>query len=426
MNNESDENITLGSFDIDDEQKVKFVSNVDVTLTDEQLVEMNSNFSTIPVDVAASHSFKSIDDYFSTTNVDLSKISKMFKTLKNFQKFDVSKSISIFGDGEPELKMSTKWIVIDENTVGQDGAITLDDKGNHYIPMTSSSEMNIRYYINNDKRIPEDKVFYDYFGCGEIFVNIPENRQITGVNSIFRSIMNVYFLKEGAQLRSVVPDAPDLPYASHAVSAYSPLADPDQKIYGWMFSLDECFSTKEISPKENDETVHPICKYYSYISDTDASEKVRIVSPDYVFANHIPDFPSCACTARTGKQNTVMACDMYVSRQTTCSFYSPSSTEIVNVKISPKNTSTNINLQMNHFVDVSGRNVFDIINVTDQTKINQLRIPREVEYEDALKSAENIFDEYVSCYTDHSVDQVPTTETSETQPKSFIQTLIEV
>lgn len=391
-------------------------TNIDVVFSDEQITKINN------ADFPTFGKLTSEEDYLNVAkSANITNFNKFIKDFLNKQ----DKFIKDFTleSGKLDSPMSNDtWIVVDKDSLKEDNKICKDETNGYFIPINADNGMSVRYFVNNDERIPEGKVYYDYFGCGELFVNIPKNRCITGLSPYFKNIMNAYFLRENAELRGIIPTEHNIGYTPHASSTISPIADPGQSLFGWMFILDECFVTEERTSLHVDETVYPLCKFYSYATE----EKVLVASAHYNFANHIPDFPSCACVEKTGKQNTVMACGFYVNSQAKCEYYSANSNNIVSVNISPKNTSSTINMKLDHFVDTTGRNVFDIVNVTDGTKLNQLRVPDTVAYEDAVKEAKAVFDEYMTCYTDHSLEQDESKNDKIIEKKSFIQTLVEV
>lgn len=411
------EPILIGSYDIDDKPVPNIITASNVDIAEPMIYDPKNHISSIPIDEDFT-----FEKFVNSQNL----LVKAFNSIKSIENFalllneakKIDTNIPILE--ESSLQMSDNWIVANNSDSPDSSPICQNIDGSYYVPMTTSSGMQIKYFINNDKRVPQGTVFYDYFGCGELFVSVPENLRIVKVHEFFPKMMNTYFLKEDAKLQSVVPAEANVNYVPHAKSIISPFNDPGQDQLGWAFNISDCFITEEV-PVKVEESASPICAYYSLVSDN----SVNIISPDYKFANHIPDFPSCACVARTGNINTVVPCDMYVNRQKVCPFYKPSMETILNINISPENTSTNINIQMNHFVDSSGGNVFDIINATDQSKLNQLKYPKEIDYDNAFAEATKIFDDYVSCYTNHNFSKVETDLESTVEVKSFIQTLIE-
>jgi hypothetical protein len=164
---------------------------------------------------------------------------------------------------------------------------------------------------------------------------------------------------------------------------------------------------------------HPVCKYYSYVHND-----FEIISKEYKFANHIPGLPTCS-SPQMKRSDTVIPCGWSFQEQPKCTMYGSSEETITRVSISPKNTSQSFNVELSHYITCEKKKFFRIINKTTDVLVNTISVPEEISFEDALKEANSVFDEYISHYVDHNdTNNVPAETISQKEVKSFIGTLI--
>lgn len=161
------------------------------------------------------------------------------------------------------------------------------------------------------------------------------------------------------------------------------------------------------------------CKYYSYIGLED-----DVISPEYKFANHITGFPSCSNPVISSGTSLQM-CAHRAQRSSSCTVFEPRQETVTSVTITPNNSTRNINFSLTKSLTEKNIKVFVITNDTDDNVLGSMSIPPNISDIDAQLHANEVFDEYVSCYTEHT--KSPTEETvNEAQvERKYISTLIE-
>jgi len=339
----------------------------------------------------------------------------------------------------------------------------------------------IRLYINTNPSIPHGKILYDYFGDGEMYFNPTPGIMLKSAKDTLHVLYKTYFLCETSNFK-IPPTSPDIKIGSLATSYLSPNSDPNVlPFYGWLFETDLLFNTEpgfksnitfaqdfddqnanmqeqqsdaisvladifqdnphfaastkkwkigwsnpdlsiEIEQKLITEAIkHPVCKHYSYINND-----FEIISKEYKFANHISGFPTCSNPQIT-KSDKVTPCGWAPQEQLSCIVYGSSEETITKVSISPKNTSQSFNVELSHYITSQNKKFFRIINKTTNQLVNTIFVPEEISFQDALKEANSVFDEYISHYVDHNDTNNVSSETvSQKEIKSFIGTLISI
>lgn len=365
-------------------------------------------------------------------------------------------------------------IFVNTNANGNDSRfveLTFEDTD---LPLENSKHY-IRLYINNNPNIPHGKILYDYFGDGEMYFNPGSGITLKSAKNTLHFFYKTCFLSETSEFKTP-PTSPDIKIGSLATSYLSPNSDPDvMPFYGWMFEIDLLFNTestfenanievqqsdlismladimennphliKAVSQKfkhfnlpsvsdniispilaEEELTIkdikHPVCKHYSYVHND-----FEIISKEYKFANHIPGLPTCS-SPQMKKSNTVIPCEWSPQNQPNCAMYGSSEETITRVSISPKNTSQSFNVELSHYITCEKKKFFCIINKTTDVLVNTISVPEEISFEDALKEANSVFDEYISHYVDHNnTNNFPSEAISQKEIKSFIGTLISI
>lgn len=345
----------------------------------------------------------------------------------------------------------------------------------------------VRLYLNYNPNLPAGKLFYDYFGDGEMYFNAGQGKMLSNARQALKLLYANYFLSETSDLK-IPPTSLSTKVGSLATAHESPNSDPSMPFYGWMFELDLFFDTESIVKNQNvteAETVgitnidgvntmiqlggknnnhiekdviehamkiakkfklpvlekaipfsgdilepipaeelimedikHPVCKYFSYVHND-----FEIISNEYNFANHIPGLATCS-SPRMKKSDTVIHCGWSLSEQPNCTMYGSSEETITKVSISPKNTSYSFEVELSHYITGQKKEFFRIINKTEDVLVNTISVPEEISFEDALKEATSVFEEYISHYVDHNdTSNIPAETIPEKEVKSFIETL---
>lgn len=403
----------------DNQNKPDYIKMIDSFL--ESIVKDKNNFTT-------SITKENIYEFISEPYLPFSKTThksnqvKYFKSIKDFNSNInslVESNVDIVENGD-SFNMDSFSI----NNNSSDHEINETEDGTHYVVIPVDNEGNsIRLFINQNENVPESAFLYDYFGSGEIFVNVPADKILTGAKEKFAAFYRKNFMGVGSSLKTEYPSQIGvIPNSGSGTSYPTPSTiGTSNPTYGWLFGLETYFNLEDSNsvPK----IVDPICKYYSY-SGKNKSE--NIISSEYNFANHIENYPSCSCAAKTGSPKSLGFCEFPKSCQTSCRFYSPLSETVSKVVITPNNSDQSIEFETVRLKLNNGNNLYRIINVSNLSVVNQIEVPSEVSEGDANKQVSEIFNEYISCYLDHQHQNINLNTNDVVEKNSFIQTLLEV
>jgi len=270
----------------------------------------------------------------------------------------------------------------------------------------------------------EGEFVYDYFASGEVYLNIPENIYITSVAKTFFTVYKNHIVSPTGQLKQH-PDCAGFAPSNHVVSCLSPSVDPynSTPVYAWKFSIDTFFNTVSSSEvKDKKKVISPApCQYLTYhANDT------KITSADYAFANVPPNIALCSSPVLSSKSSMTLCSSFHLGRiDKHCPQYVALSTIIKTTTVTPLNSENIINIQMRYSTTLSGDHSFVIQNMTDNATLTTLNYDKDSNYDEVLVEANNIFEEFISCYDAHTLeDKNIEQEEISVNKVSYIQTLI--
>jgi hypothetical protein len=317
--------------------------------------------------------------------------------------------------------------------LSDDSVIILENDGQFYFELEIAENVRIRYFLNFDPKIPEGTFIYDYFGSGELYLNPRKGTSISAGSLNWKKLIKTMFFDPSVDspLRHM-PDEEGISFFHSFDGMISSRYCQQSETYGWLFDKIETFfytencednrSIDSASPLNGQQKFLPICKNYSY-HDVD----VAISSSEYKFANHIPGVATCSHYGENEQVVSAKFCIFETSRQSNCPFYVPLVNRLQEVEVTPNNTNDKITIVLQHFVSMNRYNVFTIMNQTDNTIINQMAVPEEVSYDDAITQAVSLLQEYTSCYNDHTKENRDIDDSSSQSVKEknpFIQSLL--
>ena len=310
-----------------------------------------------------------------------------------------------------------------------------------YFVIEKSDDIKIRFFINfidkkntamNKVVCPEGYFVFDYFASGELYLNIPEDKYIVSAKHTFDTL---YYKHLNGGALSNHPTEVDYKPTQFATSCLSPTNDfpilGDQVTYAWRFELSKFFhivDASEIDVK-NKKSVNnpPVCKYLTLHTNVH-----NITSEYYNFANIVLNRSVCS-SPTIGSTSYITSCpfvDMgpFGGPIGTCISYVPLFKVLNNVSIRPQNTEQEVNIRMRYSNTLLKEHSFIIENISANTTLSTLQYPSEISYEDAVAEANGVFDEFISCYTDHELNQKEHSNDTETplNKTSYIQTLLGV
>jgi hypothetical protein len=235
------------------------------------------------------------------------------------------------------------------------------DTSQYYFELPNpGTDYTTRFWLNsiNSAKYPsptgceEGEFIYDYFGSGEVYLNIPENIYITSVAKTFFTVYKNHIHSPTGELKRH-PDAAGFSPNNHVTSCLSPSVDPynSSPVYAWKFSIDTFFNTVSSSEvKDKKKVISPApCQYLTYhANDT------KITSADYAFANVPPNIALCSSPVLSSKSSMTLCSSFHLGRiDKHCPHYVALSTIIKTTAVTPLNSENIINIQMRYSATLS-------------------------------------------------------------------------
>jgi hypothetical protein len=307
------------------------------------------------------------------------------------------------------------------------------DTSQYYFDLpTPDTDYTTRFWLNpiHAAKYPgqtgceEGEFVYDYFASGEVYLNIPENIYITSVAKTFFNVYKNHIVSPTGKLKEH-PGCTGYSPSGHVVSCLSPSVDPhiSSPVYAWKFGINTFFNTVSSSEvKDKKKVISPApCQYLTYhANDT------KITSADYAFANVPPNIALCSSPVLSSKSSMTLCSSFHLGRiDKHCPHYVALSTIIKTTTVTPLNSENIINIQMRYSATLTGDHSFVIQNITDNATLTTLNYDKESNYDEVLVEANNIFEEFISCYDAHTLeDKNIEQEKISVNKVSYIQTLI--
>lgn len=318
------------------------------------------------------------------------------------------------------------------------------DHNQPYFTMFIQNDVEATFYINHSDHLIPGVACYDFYGSGEIYVNLnfpyvdtstDSSFYISGVSSIFNPLYRTIAENPSIFLST---DNPPNSYSTFDFSTLSNYDNHDSSSAGLAVlsnfrdpSSSPCFYFKipavfSVDPLENNSnsvsTVFPICEYYTHDDQ---------VSPHYKFANY-PSACMGACSHPIiSSSESITPCRFPSSSQRSCIVFTPLRKFLSKVDVVSFNSSSSVSFSLYENIvfqnDDSYTRNFDIINEQTKDVVHNFSVPsldssgNIISKEQAETQVENIFQEFLSTYDDSEISQSP----KEQKPSiSFINTLL--
>lgn len=277
-----------------------------------------------------------------------------------------------------------------------------------YATLPIDSSNNINLYINQYSKIPLNKVVYDFFNTGQMYLNYPSSSgNILGFSDTMVTILQKFVVK--TSFFTQPEPNPNYPVAPWAVRF------KDDQLDGWMLDLGLIFNV------DSSVNTNPVCKHYTgYLS-----QDKHVTSKGYLFANK-PDSMRSNCSSSKVYINklTPHPC-VYSDTRTpfvTCPFYEYDYQAIDTYQIN-NNTSSAQLFELRYIQCSDGFAMYQFYDLTNN-QINYSAFEKDTpEFKDNVVLAVN---EIISSYSNYEVKQIQNHGTSVNAPekKSYILSLV--
>jgi hypothetical protein len=288
--------------------------------------------------------------------------------------------------------------------------IKLSEIGSRFSTVKMDSEHTVNFYINNYDKIPVNKVVYDFFNSGELFINYPPHMgEITALSETIQTIYRNYIMKDSF-MKQLDPDAGQIPKWTQRYV--------DDRLNGWILDLSLIFTVAPVSIPV------PVCKNF-----TGATKDGSIhISSGYLFANK-PSAVESNCSSPKVYVNKLTPHHCVYSNPSnstysfpSCPFYEYDYELIKSVEVNP-NTSKAQTLEIRYIKLSDGFATYQLFDRTS-SQINYVIYEKDTqELKDGIVS---VMDEILTSYEDHVLKPNQKQEESldSFQKKSYILSLV--
>ena len=288
--------------------------------------------------------------------------------------------------------------------------IKLSEIGSRFSTVKMDSEHTVNFYINDYNKIPINKVVYDFFNSGELFINYPAHLgEITALNETIQTIYRNYIMKDSF-MKQLDPDKSEIP---HWTERYV-----DDKLNGWMLDLSLIF---KVSPSS---IPVPVCKNFTGMTKDGSIH----ISSGYLFANK-PSTVDTNCSSPKVYINKLTPHHCVYSNPSnstygfsSCPFYEYDYELIKSVEVN-SNTS---NVQSFEVRYIKLSNGFATYQLFDKTNSQINYVVHEKDTQELRDSIISVMDEVMSSY-DHYIlkpNQKQEESLNSFEKKSYILSLV--
>jgi len=288
--------------------------------------------------------------------------------------------------------------------------IKLSEIGSKFSTVKMDSEHSVNFYINKYDKIPVNKVVYDFFNSGELFVNFPAHLgELTALTESIQTIYRNYIMKDSF-MKSPEPGPSTIPNWTERYV--------DDRLNGWIFDLNLLFST---SPS----TIPvPVCKNFTG-KTRDGSIHV---SSTYLFANQ-PSSIDSNCSSPKVYVNKLTPHHCVYSNPpnagynfSSCPFYEYDYELVKSVEVNP-DTSKAQKFEIRYIKLSDGFATYQLFDTTN----NQVNyVVHEKDTQELKDNVILVMDEILSSYEHHILkpNQKQEESLSSFEKKSYILSLV--
>ena len=334
-----------------------------------------------------------------------------------------------------------------------------------------SSFNDVKINLNQVDDIPIGSFIFDYFGSGEIFINPLENVKIAYAKPSFVALIrnNFYTKNQKSAARQYPtesdclihvdlnenPDDDDNDDMGKYVLTY-PYKRYGDGVYSWIFEINEFFQLEEVSQfvettipvdeeplsinaldqfftkykkidikslnkiSENMSENSIVCKYFTVDA---VGVPVKIVSKNYPFANIVPNTLMCSSPIKAPGTSSIHYCSFGLSGHHECEYYAPREEIVQTVLVNLENTTNSKDFMIVKSLDCSQQYTIKLLNKTDNVTLNQFTVSAD-KIEESELNAQNILNEYLSCYTNADITTVETDVEENVEVPSYILSIV--
>ena len=312
-------------------------------------------------------------------------------------------------DSNFSIKTDTKISAFIESIIKMNSIETIssDQKKFTFAFPYNGETSSYNIYINHTDDISDESFVWDYYGSGELYCNF-RNYNLSYWKDSFVKLYTQYL---------ILDKLPQPDKAGHNPYPFTSSVLFNGR-YVWSFSISTFFNFEKVI-KES-----PVCSYFT-INNSDIS----ILSEHYQFANVVDSTPCCSHPTLSSPTKHSF-CQFYPGNYT-CPLYTPSSKVVSSRLVDFDNTSNQILFDLTYSFSDSSSHIFQIKNLSNDSIINTMRYSSDFSYEEVLSESIEIFDSYISSFSDSncqiSEKELTSQDINKDKPKvSYIESLIGV
>lgn len=294
---------------------------------------------------------------------------------------------------------------------------------------SNNNKINLIFYLNVLKELPDNVLIYDYLGSGEMYHNVKDS-DITYI-SVSKPILSELYLM-ACNTYSLASTHANLPlYKDFSISEFSSKMQEIDLPFVWynytnfdhpviLILINSIFNSENNS-NQNQSTSYNntsplVCSYLTY-----SSGDVNHISDSYHFANVINDYPSCSHESFKGKH---IVCKYFGNFQN-CSLHEDKSEILTQVSINHKNTNNSTVFSSRKFYHLDSTHSYAVYNDTKNFNVFNFNIPEDIEQEELNNYLSSILNHVTDNYKEDEFENITSNYLNSFPNKSFIASVLD-
>lgn len=288
--------------------------------------------------------------------------------------------------------------------------IKLSEIGSKFSTVRMDSEHTVNFYINKYDKIPVNKVVYDFFNSGELFVNYPAHLgELTALTETIQTVYRNYIMKDTFMKSPDITPSTITNWTERYI---------DDRLNGWMFDLNLIFQT---SPS----TIPvPVCKNFTGKTKDGSMH----VSSTYLFANQPSSINSNCSSPKVYVDKLTPHHCVYSNPPngsysfSSCPFYEYDYELIKSVEVNP-DTSKTQKFEVRYIKLSDGFATYQLFDTTNN-QVNYVVYQKDTQ--ELKDSIVLVMDEILSSYENHVLkpNQKQEESLNSFEKKSYILSLV--
>jgi len=275
-----------------------------------------------------------------------------------------------------------------------------------YFQVKINKEDTVNLFIHNSDDVPKNKVVYDFFASGALYINLPNNYTLLSANDSMQTIYRNYILPDNSS--AFIKNPNDGVVTPPWTERYK-----QGSLDGWIFDISILFNI------EMNNSFIPICKHYTGFLPGGK----KVVSPNYHFANESSLNSICSNDKVYANKFTPHGC-MYSqgtsnSNFSLCPFYEYQY-EVIESFVVDSNTPKEKTFEL-RYIKSSNQAIYQVFDVS-LNQINYSSLSEDTP--ESLESIKLVFKEIVSSYNSFELNQNKDEVVSNPDKKSYILSLV--